>query len=86
MKQLICASLSHTHYISMKWVCRKYTGGCLYVYDVFWAMYKIGSIPGYFLDKIGHHLSLCCTAVSKLGSVCYIFEPALVLLYSIFCL
>ena len=56
------------------------------MYKMYYGQCTKSGIPGYFLDKIGHHLSLCCTVVSKLGSVCYIFEPALVLLYSIFCL
>ena len=56
------------------------------MYTMYFGQCTKSGIPGYFLDKIGHHLSVYCTVVSKLGPVCYIFLPALVLLYSIFCL
>ena len=58
------------------------------MYTMYFGQCTKSGIPGYFLDKIGHDLSVCCTVVSKLGPVCHSFLPALVLLYwySIFCL
>ena len=43
------------------------------MYTMYFGQCKKSGIPGYFLDKIGHHLSVYCSVVSKLGPVCYIF-------------